>query len=411
MAYEAEGRVRLGSRILALSKLRENAGEYAALFSRAKGEIGYAECLCRTPALRLVIRCSRAGRYHLAGWPGEGEHHEAACPFHKLAPSLSGRSAYSTEAIREGDKGVSIRLDAVLARSLTDPSATKTPGQQSEGHSRRAVGLLGLLHWLWEESQLTAWHPRWRRRNWWICHARLRQQIDNCTINQDPARTALYIVPPFHQDTAVQNTAEFEAFKARLGRHGYVENRGLILGEIKAVTPTQYGVRYALAHHRSPLFASAALDERVRRSYRPAFAEASAEHGARRVGLFLVQRSPMRGHLTIIDMVAMLLNRLYIPADSSYEVAMGNALADNNRAFVKPVRYDAADAVFPDFVLTDVTPHAYVEVYGIRGRESYEKRKSIKQAYYQRQGAELIEWDVDQSIPDLSLRAGIRMPR
>jgi hypothetical protein len=410
MADEVEGRVRLGGRTLVLSKLRETAAEHAPLFSRAKAETGHAECLCRTPALRLVIRCSRAGRYHLAGWPGEGERHAADCPFHKLAPGLSGREAYSAEAIREGDNGVSIRLDAVLARSLAEPSTAKSSGQQSEGRSRRSVGLLGLMHWLWEESQLNAWHPRWRRRNWWICHARLRQQIEDCSINQDAASAALYVVPPFHRETAEQNAAAFETFKARLGRHGLKEHRGLVLGEIKAVTPTQYGARYALAHQRVPLFVSAALDKRVRSSYRPVFAEAGAEHDSRRVGLFLVELSP-KGNLTIVDMAAMLLNRLYVPADSSHEVVMGNALADQGRAFVKPVRYDGTDAVFPDFVLTDVAPHSYVEVYGIRGREAYEQRKSIKQAHYQRQGAELIEWDVGQPLPDLALRTRSRMLR
>jgi hypothetical protein len=409
MAIEAEGRVRIAGRTLTLPRLRENAGEYANLFSRAKAEIGHAECLCRTPTLRLVIRCSRAGRYHLARWPGEGEHHEASCPFHKLAPGLSGREAYSAEAIRDGDHGVSIRLDAVLTRSLAEPPAATKSGEQREGRSRRAVGLLGLLHWLWEESQLNAWHPRWRRRNWWICHARLRQQTEDCFINQDPASTAIHIVPPFHPDRAGQNTQIFEAFKARLGRHGTKEHRGLILGEIKSVTPTKYGARYALAHQRAPLFISAALDERVRRSFRPVFAQAGTEHDARRVGLFLVELSP-KGHLIIVDMAAMLLNRLYIPADSSHEVAMGNTLADHGRAFVKPVRYDGTDAVFPDFVLTDVVPHAYVEVYGIHGREAYEQRKSIKQAHYQRHGAELIEWEVGQPLPDLTLRARSQAP-
>ncbi|MER7688657.1 DUF1173 family protein [Streptomyces sp. NPDC097610] len=392
-----------------MARLRENSVEYAAHFSRAKAEVGHAQCLCRTPALRLVIRCSRAGRYHLAGWPGEGERHEAACPFHKLAPGLSGRDAYSTEAIREGENGVSIRLDAALARSITEPAIATTSGEQHEGRARRTVGLLGLLHWLWEESQLNAWHPRWRRRNWWVCHARLREQTDNCFIDQEQLGSVLHIVPPFHPDTAEVSAAEFEAFRTRLGRHGDKDHRGLILGEIKAVAPTPYGVRYALAHQRTPLFASAELDERLRRSYRPAFAQASAEQDARRVGLFLVELSP-KGNLTVVDMAAMLLNRLYIPADSSHEVVMGNALADSGRAFVKPVRYDGTDAVFPDFVLTDVFPHAYVEVYGIRGRESYDQRKRVKQAYYQRQEADLIEWDVAAEMPDLLARSrsGIR---
>ncbi|WP_028805884.1 hypothetical protein [Streptomyces sp. 142MFCol3.1] len=61
-------------------------------------------------------------------------------------------------------------------------------------------------------------------------------------------------------------------------------------------------------------------------------------------------------------------------------------------------------------VLTDVAPHAYVEVYGIRGCEAYEKRKSVKQAHYQRQGAELIEWEVGQPMPDLTLGRLYRRP-
>ncbi|AVZ71128.1 hypothetical protein SLUN_01535 [Streptomyces lunaelactis] len=212
---------------------------------------------------------------------------------------------------------------------------------------------------------------------------------------------ALYVVPPFHRDSGDRNAAALATFTAQLGRHGNAVRRGLILGEIKSVTPTPYGVRYGLAHQRTGLFASTALDERVHRSYRPAFSQAAAEHGARRVGLFLVERSP-QGNLTVVDMAAMLLNRLYIPADSSHEVVMGDALADHGRAFIKPVRYDGTDAVFPDFVLSD-TPHTYVEVYGIRGRESYDQRKRVKQAIYQRRGAGLIEWDVTEPLPDLSL--------
>ena len=38
---------------------------------------------------------------------------------------------------------------------------------------------------------------------------------------------------------------------------------------------------------------------------------------------------------------------------------------------------------------------------GIRGRESYNQRKRVKQAHHQLEGAELVEWDVTDSIPDV----------
>ncbi|MDX3435644.1 DUF1173 family protein [Streptomyces stelliscabiei] len=397
-------RVRLADKSLPLIVLREHATDYAPLFARARAEVGHGQCLCQTPALRLVIRCSRAGRYHLAGWPGEGELHDPSCSFHKLASELTGRDGYSTEAIHESDDGVAIRFSAALARKLSAPEPATTSTEQREGCARRTVGLLGLLHWLWEESQLNAWHPRWRRRTWWVCHALLSEQIAGCSINHEELTETLYVVPPFREQYARRNTAAFETFRiARLKRRGDTQRRGLILGEIRDVKPTRYGIRYALAHHRGALFATTALDERLRRSYRPAFSSAADEHGARRIGLFLVELSP-KGHVRVVDMAAMLVSKVYTPADSSHEVVMANALTDAGRAYVKPVRYDGSDLVFPDFVLTDTHPHSYVEVYGIHGRESYDQRKRVKQAHYQSQGAALVEWDVAHSIPDVRRR-------
>lgn len=397
-------RVRLADKSLPLIVLREHATDYAPLFARARAEVGHGQCLCQTPALRLVIRCSRAGRYHLAGWPGEGEQHDPSCSFHKLTSELTGRDSYSTDAIKESDDGVAIRLSAALARKLSTPEPAQNSTEQRDGPARRTVSLLGLLHWLWEETQLTAWHPRWRRRTWWICHARLSEQIAGCSINHEELTEALYVVPPFREEYARRNTAAFETFRiARLKRRNDTQRRGLILGEIRDVKPTRYGVRYSLAHHRGALFATTALDERLRRSYRPAFSATADDHGARRIGLFLVELST-KGNVRVLDMAAMLVSKLYIPADSSHEVVMANALADAGRAYVKPVRYEGSDLVFPDFVLVDTRPHSYVEVYGIHGRESYDQRKRVKQAHYQGHGAVLIEWDVTRSLPDVRRR-------
>ncbi|WP_416969403.1 DUF1173 family protein [Streptomyces sp. 4F14] len=395
--------VRVADKSLPLDTLREHPGDYSALFARARAEVGHGQCLCTTPALRLVIRCSRAGRDHLAGWPGEGELHEPSCGFHKLASELTGRDAYSTEAIHEGDDGVAIRFSAALARKLSAPEPAAS-SEQNNGPSRRAVGLLGLLHWLWEEAQLTAWHPRWRRRTWWVCHARLSEQIAGCFINHEELAQALYVVPPFRKEYARRNTAVFETFRiTRLARRGDTQRRGLVLGEIRGITATPHGIRYTLAHHHGSLFATAALDERLRRSYRPAFSKTADGHGSRRIGLFLVELSP-KGNVRVVDMAAMLVSNLYIPADSSHEVVMANALTEAGRAYVKPVRYDGSDLVFPDFVLTDTRPHSYVEVYGIQGRESYDLRKRVKQAHYQSRDAGLIEWEVTEAIPDVHHR-------
>lgn len=397
------GRIQLAGRTVQLARLREHSTQAAPLFARARAEVGHAWCLCRRPALRLVIRCTRAGRYHLAGWPGEGDQHETTCPFHKLGPGHSGRDRYSTQAIKEGDNGAFIRLATPLARNLNHPEAHEnaTDEPPDDRHARRTIGLLGLLHWLWEEAHLNTWQPRFRHRTWHHCHTLLRRPLRDATVNGQGLDSVLYLVPPFTPQAAAANTAALEAFRTRLGRHGPTERRGLLLGQVKEVAPTPYGVAYRLAHQRTPLYARAALHARVARSYRHAFGKTAAEHGATRIALFVVERSP-NGHLNAVDVAAMLTTGTYIPADSSHEVVMADALAGRRRAFIKPLRYDTTDAVLPDFVLTDVTPAAYVEVYGIHGREDYERRKAEKRASYQRQQARLVEWDITRPLPDLT---------
>lgn len=397
------GRVQLAGRTVQLVWLRERPHAAAALFARARAEVGHAWCLCRRPALRLVIRCTRAGRYYVAGWPGEGEQHDPGCPFHKLGPGLSGRDRYSMQAIRETDDGVLIRLVTPLTSTLAQPATRDAALEETgdEAGARRSVGLLGLLHWLWEQAQLNVSRPQAGRLTWRACHARLHQQLRETTINGRGMDEVLYVVPPFTPATADANAAALDAFRARLGRHGTTERRALILGQIKEVAPTPHGVAYRLAHQRAPLYARAALHARAIRSYRHAFGKTAAEHGATRVALFVVERSP-KGHLIAVDLAAMLTTAAFIPADSSYEVVMADALAACCRAFIKPLRYDTADVVLPDFVLTDVTPAAYVEVYGIHGRESYDRRKAEKREFYQRQGARLIEWDVARPLPVLA---------
>ncbi|MFI6278049.1 DUF1173 family protein [Streptomyces sp. NPDC050988] len=402
------GRIQLAGRTVQLAWLREHSTQAAPLFARARAEVGHAWCLCRRPALRLVIRCTRAGRYHVAGWPGEGEQHDPNCPFHKVGPGLSGRDRYSTQAIQETDDGVFIRLATPLTSSLAQPETRDAASEETgnEAGSRRSVGLLGLLHWLWEQAQLNVSHPQAERLTWRTCHARLRQQLGETTINGRGMDEALYVVPPFTPAAADANTAALDAFRARLGRHGMTERRALVLGQIKEVAPTPYGVAYRLAHQRIPLYARAALHARATRSYRQVFGKAATEHGATRIALFVVERSP-KGHLIAVDLAAMLTTGTYIPADSSYEVVMADALAACRRAFNKPLRYDTADTVLPDFILTDVAPAAYVEVYGIHGRETYDRRKAEKREFYQRQEGQLIEWDVTQPLPVLT-RSGQR---
>lgn len=56
----------------------------------------------------------------------------------------------------------------------------------------------------------------------------------------------------------------------------------------------------------------------------------------------------------IIDAALMTVSPRFIPLDSRYEGEVEEKLWQEKRAFIKPLRYDGEEDVFPDFVLKDV---------------------------------------------------------
>ncbi|MGY2119419.1 DUF1173 family protein [Nocardia gipuzkoensis] len=333
--------VRLAGRRFALTELCEDPSRYSAFFLRARAEDGHAVCLCSPSGLRLVIRCSRAGRHHLARWPGEGQRHAPSCPFHEMDKGLSGRVVYGESAIRETVQGVSIRLEIPL---VTASPAASTGGIVSPGESgrvRRSVSLFELLCWLWESARLNAWHAGLRWRGWADCYAALGDGIRDTTINRIEVARALYMVAPFTRDSAEATADAFDRFLAGLTG----ARRGLVLGELVDTTPTGRGtpanpgsVRYKLAHSRRPLYVGNRWDERARRSYRSAFSKAVQRIDHRRIVLAVVERS-RGGHGTVVDLAVLLTSRQHLPADSSHEVSMAAALVVAGRSLVKPLRY------------------------------------------------------------------------
>ena len=99
--------------------------------------------------------------------------------------------------------------------------------------------------------------------------------------------------------------------------------------------------------------------------------------------------------------------RNYIVIHSAHERLVADRLVIEGRSFIKPLRYDTSeeDAVFPDFLLTDVagTPLP-MEVWGLNSPD-YLARRQEKLRHY---GARLWEWDVfsEKEMKPFPPRAG-----
>ena len=398
------GQVQLADRVIPVAALRQDPDRYVVLFGRARHEVGHAVCLCRTDqVVRLVIRL-RAGRYHLATWPAGGHQHAPGCTWYRSPDSMSGRSACG-DAITIGPTSTSIRLSEPLTitgtAAVAEASAPARASADPSPAHRRTIGLLGLLHWLWESAQLNVRRPS-EDRPWRTCWSQLDEQARDCRVNQRQLSDTMWIVPAFQPERAAEINAAWDQHLANLTSTPNQIRRGLVLGELRAVAPTRYGTRIHLAHQRASLDATADLMERARRSFPHVFSQRAVQPRCRQIVLCLVERTH-RGYASVVQLAAMLTTSTYLPADSSHEVQMADALAEAGRAFVKPLNYDG-DEVFADFVLVDDEPETYVEVWGVQGRARYEARKRAKQRIYRESGRRLIGWDVRNPIPELRRR-------
>ncbi|WP_321935286.1 DUF1173 family protein [Paraburkholderia sp. J8-2] len=398
--------ITLAGQRFALEDLQDSPAKYRRWFEEARTTLGHALCPC---GRRLVIR-RRDGLYHLAGWPGEGLAHKRGCDFRKEADEATVRAGYASGAIVERDDGsVDIKADIPMKVRVDEREGpVERHENQGGGGARRAsVGLVGMLHSFWERAGLNRWMPGWKR-SWSRCRWEVRKLEGR--INGEPMERVLYAVPAWAPEERDAIEGAWGRFHAYLAQPGTFRTRGIVIGEIKKIDRSKYGYRIDLRHHLQPFYASEGLVDRARKASSPAFAQidrlagndagAAAADNARAIALLVVDLSK-NSNLRVVDMGVMLTNRHYIPADSSYEVTMADALEEASRAFVKPLRYDVHEGVFPDFRLTDVEEESVVEVWGMLGNREYERRKAEKIALYRVRGVKVLEWDARGPLPDL----------
>ncbi|MFM0441050.1 DUF1173 family protein [Paraburkholderia strydomiana] len=381
-----------------LTDVQENPARYVRRLERAKVTPGYATCECVTcsPPLQLVIR--RYGSLlHLAGWPDDGHRHQRDCSFFKdpnVPRPVSGSDAKA--AILTTPTGLNVKLDASLTLRESTTGSRGSPATPSNRTNRRSASLLAFLQTLWAEAGLNQWTGTATSRHWGQCNAQLLAEVGTALINGASAQDVLHIMRRFDEADRTAINAEFDAFIGRLGGNNGRTRRGLVIGEISEIAPTQYGHSLSLRQSARKYYASTTLIDHAARTYPHAW-RALGDRAARVIALLLVERTP-KGHLKLVDLAAMLCSRAFLPCDSMPEVAMANRLVAEGRYFQKPVRLNDGDDMLPDFVLRDTPTDTHVEVYGMNGVEEYEARKEQKRALRSARQIPVVEWNVDREV-------------
>lgn len=342
-------------------------------------------CGCRSQLERPLYISLREGVYHLSRWPGMGSHHARDCRYYSHDRERSGLQCYADGVVKESADGF---IHINLANGLA--GGANNPRQQLHNlvacgsrHKQAAISILGLLHLIWQESDLNVWHPRMDgRRSFWVIaeHAlRAAHRIGNAKGNVGD----VMITPAeAHSPQADRNRAIVEAAHAQ-GKRVFLLG---VLARYRTDLDTDLAdsPRFAKPFGWPQLYLGDALLERLNQSHAR---EIAAWKDGHRVVVLVqaeVKKAMKSGRLYCRALAAgmMEVTAQWIPVESSHERVLEGHLREQTRSFQKPLRFDSGnEEVFPDFWLLDRGEPVPVEVFGMDTPE-YNERRRIKTEHY-----------------------------
>jgi hypothetical protein len=368
--------------------------------------ITHGVCLClRDDKPRYVaIKLSSKKKYYLARY-GETHHHRKNCRFYALDASQSGRQGYTQEALRADEDG---GLVINLARSLAAPCAVVRDSLNTQavdryarpGVKRNRIGLGGLLDLLWEQADLNRWDANTKKRWDLKVGKALLDQAEMIRVGRKTMLNEALLLPSVGvkdkpSARSIEHTRNLEVVQnahqsgLRLVAVAPLANfnaeKDLLAGTDVTAAETEKVLRLgSLGIPR--LMMDPACQAAILHSYAR---ELSAwQRGAKVYAIVQMALRPRNPKLTraadvadVFEVCLMHLSERFIPLDSSYEGKLEQALVDAKRSFVKPLRYEADDLVFPDFWLSDMGGDYPLEVFGMN-TVTYLERKLQKTAIY-----------------------------
>lgn len=332
-------------------------------------------CLCLAEGVEMYV--ARLGEgYIVKRMPDTGSHHAPDCPSYEPPAEFSGLGQVLGSAITEDPATgeTTLKLDFPLTkmpgRSQMPPAGGDSDSVTSDGAK---LSLRGLLHYLWDQAELTRWHPGFAgKRTWGTVRKHLLLAAEDKVARGGSLRSRLYIPEVFsvEQRDAI-NARRISLWSQAVAVPGKQQQLMLTIAEIKEIVPARYGFKAVVKHVPDQAFA---LDEQIYRRLARRFERELALWGAAddihmvMIATFSVAAS---GIPTIAELSLMPATRHWLPVEDGFEKQLVDRLVVDGRSFVKGLRYNlGAGSEIASATLTDCedsAPLLFVDNSGIDG--------------------------------------------
>lgn len=329
------------------SEYRAGSPGFAAAVARAYEAYVRPRCLCVPGGIEMyVARCGDG--YAVKRMPGTGNRHRPDCQSFELAADATGLDQLSGSAISEDvDTGqTTLKLGFPLSRrrgQLMRQMSASAPGGVTSTGAR--LSLKSLLHYLWDQAELTRWHTAFEgKRGWATVRRHLLLAAEGKFTCGDALSSRLYLPEPFSLEMLADAEARRVATWCKAKEHpGGHQQLLLLIAEAKRIEPARIGHRMVVKHLPDAAFTmESSLYRALTRRFGQELALWSASDSIRIVAAATFSVSAA-GVPKIAELSLMPVTREWLPVASLTELRLISQLVAERRAFIKILRYGPQD--------------------------------------------------------------------
>ncbi len=378
--------------------------------ARVYGSPERPRCMCVPGGVEMYI--AKHAEYVVKRMPDTGRQHHLTCPSFEPEPGTSGLGELLGEAIIEHSPDqVEVRTDFPISRmpgrsmprgeSVADPAEVHAPPKR--------MSLRALLHYLYERAGFNRWYPAMEgRRNQGVLHKYLSEAARGVLLKGATLDERLYVPEPFRAELKEAiGERRRQKLALLLSPEDAVQFKmAILVGEYNGSEPTNFGRRIIVRHMPDvALYIEGKAWERVERSCGAILQARDADVARKPRVMMAALIYAKREHVYQVDTLSMMLTTdQWIPLDGLHELPLIEALQREQRAFIKPLKYDARTAAgFPNVLLLDcgkaprplhvVSPFAEA------------KERALKERAVATSGESTWVWTTDKEMPSLPERA------
>lgn len=355
-------------------------------------------CLCQPSGVEMYI--AAAGHDLIVKrMPGTAAAHDHRCRSWVPPGELSGYGAVAEQSILDNpvDGTTALRLgfslSKVATRSAPEPSDSPSSTVQSDGNK---LSLRAVLHYLWDEAELTTWHASFAgHRPWGVVYQRLRAAVDGKLVRKNPLAACLFVPEPFSADRKPEiDQRRIKAWASARRQPGKPTKLMIGVGEVKGIEPAGHGFKMQVRHQPGhPWF----LDQDLYRKLAKRFAAElelwqMADAGEVRLVAICTFSVSRAGYANVEQLSLMTTDRNWLPFTSDADLTLLNTALDEGRSFRKVLSYNGSAAGMASLIFIDTTPAiaAFID----RPAGDVEGDASIA-------GLPVWTWRTDEDMPDL----------